>query len=319
MENEMNKIKKVWVFSEKQATLAGLCSGGRQLGEEVSAVLLGSKEEAETAFAFGADKVYWLGEPKPKKMFEDYTDTIRRLLRDEAPDLFMVQATKRGKLLAGRLAAGLGTSVLVDATEIKQDAEAIYVKHRVYGGAAFRTERALSPTTIATVGPGVFTIWPEDATRQGSVIEVPFAEPAFTIRLLETKNKACTEVNLAAAKRVVGVGRGLASQNDIKMVEELAALIGAEIGCSRPLAEGVNWLPRERYIGVSGAMLKPEVYLAVGISGQVQHMVGANQARVMIAINKDKGAPIFQQADYGIVGDLYKVLPMLKEMIKANL
>jgi electron transfer flavoprotein alpha subunit len=102
------------------------------------------------------------------------------------------------------------------------------------------------------------------------------------------------------------------------MLEEFTALIKAELGCSRPLAEGVNWLPRERYIGVSGAIIKPEVYFAIGISGQVQHMVGVNQAKVIIAINKDKTAPIFQQCDYGVIGDLYKILPALQERIKSS-
>ena len=102
------------------------------------------------------------------------------------------------------------------------------------------------------------------------------------------------------------------------MVEELAGLMEAEVGCSRPVAEGMNWLPKERYIGVSGAMLKPDLYLALGISGQVQHMVGVNQAKAIVAINKDKAAPIFSQADYGIVGDLYKVLPSLIEKFKAE-
>lgn len=313
----MSKINKVWVLAEKESGLAQLCAGGRQLGEVVAAVVLGTKEEAEKAIAMGADTVYWLGEAKPENMMEDYVKTISELLKTERPDLLMVQPTKRGKLIAGRLGASLGTSTLVDAAEIVLDGK-IQVKHMVYGGAAFRTERALTETTITTVGAGVFTALPEDATRQGKVVAVDYVEPTTKIKLLEKKSKESSSVNLSAAKRVVSIGRGIANQEDIKLVEELAAQIGAEVGCSRPIAEGVNWLPTERYIGVSGAMLKPEVYLAVGISGQVQHMVGANQAKVIISINKDKAAPIFKQSDYGIVGDLYKVLPLLTERFKAS-
>lgn len=313
----MSKINKVWVLAEKESGLAQLCAGGRQLGEQVAAVVLGTKEEAEKAIAMGADTVYWLGEPKPENMMEDYVKTISELLKKERPDLLMVQPSKRGKLIAGRLAASIGTSVLVDAAEIVVD-EKIKVTHLVYGGAAFRTERALTETTITTVGAGVFTALPEDATRQGTVVAVDYLEPPTKIKRLEKKSKESVSVNLSAAKRVVSIGRGIANQEDIKLAEELAAQIGAEVGCSRPIAEGVNWLPTERYIGVSGAMLKPEVYLAVGISGQVQHMVGANQAKVIIAINKDKAAPIFKQSDYGIVGDLYKVLPLLTEKFKAS-
>ncbi|ACL22606.1 Electron transfer flavoprotein alpha subunit [Desulfitobacterium hafniense DCB-2] len=314
----MSQVKKVWVLAEKTDALAQLCAGGRQLGEEVAALVWGSREEAEKAAAYGADKVYWLGSPDQGRMLEDYTTTIGELLKKEIPDLLLVQPSRRGKHMAGRLAAGLGTSVIVDAAEITIVQGDIQIKHMVYGGAAFREERAFGPTTITTVGPGVFSVPAEERGSHGEIVEVEFREPAVSVKCLEKKSKAGAEVNLNAAKRVLGVGRGFAEQADLKMAEELAGLIGAEVGCSRPIAEGVNWMARERYIGVSGAMLKPEIYFAVGISGQVQHMVGANQAKTIIAINKDKAAPIFQQADYGIVGDLYKILPVLSSLIKAN-
>ena len=118
-------------------------------------------------------------------------------------------------------------------------------------------------------------------------------------------------MNLAAAKVVVGVGRGLEREENLSLARDLAAAIGGEVGCSRPVAEGEKWMPRETYIGVSGVMIKPELYIACGISGQVQHMAGVNQSRVIVAINKDKSAPIFKQCDYGIVGDLSVVLPAL--------
>lgn len=313
----MSKINKVWVIAEKESVLAQLLAGGRQLGEEVAAVVLGTKEETDKAISLGADKIYWLGERKAENLYEDYAPTISRLLKQECPELVLVQPSKRGKLLAGRLAASIGTSVLVDAAEIKVE-EKVQVTHMVYGGAAFRTEQALTETAIATVGAGVYTALSEDASRQGTVVNVDFVEPQHKVKLIEKKNKEGAAVNLSAAKRVVGIGRGIANQEDIKLAQELAEQIGAEVGCSRPIAEGVNWLPTERYIGVSGAILKPEVYLAVGISGQVQHMVGVNQAKVIIAVNKDKAAPIFKHADYGIIGDLYKVLPLLTEKFKAN-
>ncbi|WP_425804081.1 electron transfer flavoprotein subunit alpha/FixB family protein [Desulfitobacterium sp. Sab5] len=313
----MSKINKVWVIAEKESALAQLLAGGRQLGEEVAAVVLGTKEETEKAIRLGADKIYWLGERKAENLYEDYAPTISGLLKQVHPELVLVQPSKRGKLLAGRLAASIGASVLADAAEIKAEGK-VQVTHMVYGGAAFRIEQALTETTIVTVGAGVYTTLPEDAARRGTVVNVDFVEPQHKVKLIEKKNKEGAAVNLSAAKRVVSIGRGIANQEDIKLAEELAEQIGAEVGCSRPIAEGVNWLPTERYIGVSGAILKPEVYLAVGISGQVQHMVGANQAKVIIAVNKDKAAPIFKHADYGIIGDLYKVLPLLTEKFKAN-
>ncbi|MCU7718176.1 FAD-binding protein, partial [Escherichia coli] len=140
---------------------------------------------------------------------------------------------------------------------------------------------------------------------------VPYVAPRHEILCRERRAKAASSVDLSKAKRVVGVGRGLAAQDDLKMVHELAAVLNAEVGCSRPIAEGENWMERERYIGVSGVLLKSDLYLTLGISGQIQHMVGGNGAKVIVAINKDKNAPIFNYADYGLVGDIYKVVPAL--------
>ncbi|NLF34817.1 MAG: electron transfer flavoprotein subunit alpha/FixB family protein, partial [Clostridiales bacterium] len=152
-------------------------------------------------------------------------------------------------------------------------------------------------------------------TPAGDMIEL-LAVPAAGIRFKGRTVKAVQRVNLAAAKKVVSVGRGLGAAEHLSCVNDFAAVIGAEIGCSRPVAEEEKWLPKERYIGISGCMVKPDLYIAAGISGQVQHMVGANQSGTIVAINKDKSAPIFKQCDYGIVGDLRTVLPALTERLK---
>ena len=133
--------------------------------------------------------------------------------------------------------------------------------------------------------------------------------------LLETRAKGGESVDLGTAKRVVGVGRGFAAEADLELARALAVRLGAELACSRPIAEGVNWMPTERYLGVSGATIKPDLYVAIGISGQVQHLVGVNNAKVIVAINKDKNAPVFAHADFGVVGDLYQVLPELTKSL----
>ena len=133
----------------------------------------------------------------------------------------------------------------------------------------------------------------------------------LAIVVKERRAKAAASVDLTKAKRVIGIGRGIAKQEDIAMIEAFAKAIGAEIGCSRPIAEGEHWMERERYIGVSGTQLKADIYIALGISGQIQHMVGAADCGVILAVNKDKNAPIFKDADAGIVGDLYKIVPEL--------
>ncbi|MFB6468711.1 electron transfer flavoprotein subunit alpha/FixB family protein [Cytobacillus sp. Hz8] len=294
-----------------------MCTGGHQLGAQVSAVLFGDKNQDEEAIASGADIVYLFEHPGESVMVEAYSTSITELLRAEKADLVMVHSSIRGKLIAGRIASQLGTSAISNVTGIRVEDGSIIAKHMVYGGAAIRTEKALSETAVVTIGTGVFASMPKEAARQGKIIEVDSNVDDAGIRILESRPKQGELVNLSAAKRVIGVGRGFANKEDLKMAEALAAQVGAEMACSRPIAEGEKWMSKERYIGVSGVVLKPDIYIAMGISGQIQHLVGVNQAKTLVAINKDKNAPIFKHADIGLVGDLYKVLPQIVEKLKA--
>lgn len=298
---------KIWVFAEKSAALSDLCLGARQIADQVEGVFIGSPEGAVFA-----DKV-WSISTQDGAMLEDYTETIAALCQKEKPDILLVAPTKRAKLIAGRLAALIGASVITDIMELGKDGLA---KRMVYGGAAVRCEKAVTSTAIIMVGPGVLEPAGEASTSQAQIENVDFIEPKVRMKVIKKEQKPKISVNLAGAKRVIGVGRGIAQAQDLDMVGQLANVIGAEVGCSRPIAEGEKWMPRETYIGVSGLVLAPEVYLALGISGQVQHMVGINRAKAVVAINKDKNAPIFKQADYGIVGDLYKIVPALIERLK---
>ncbi|MEA1960081.1 MAG: FAD-binding protein [Bacillota bacterium] len=311
-------VNNVWVITDDQKAVGELCGGGRQLGDQVSVVLFGDQNEAQEAIASGADQVYLFGQPGNSVMIEAYSKSIAELLRAEKADLVMVYSSVRGKLMAGRIASGLATSALSNVSELTVEDGSIIAKHMVYGGAAIRTEKALSDTVVVTVGTGVFEEMPKDVTRQGKVTEVNPGVDNTGIRVLETRPKQGEAVNLSAAKRVVGVGRGFAAKEDLKMAEEFAALIGAELGCSRPIAEGEKWMSKERYIGVSGVFLKTDIYISLGISGQIQHMVGVNQAKTLVAINKDKNAPVFKQADIGLVGDIYNVLPQIVAKMKAQ-
>lgn len=310
-------IKNVWIITDDQNAVGELCGGGRQLGEQVSVVLFGDQNLAQEAIASGADQVYLFGQPGDSVMIETYSKSIAQLLQAEKADLVMVFSSIRGKLMAGRIASQLATSALSNISELTVDDGSIIVKHMVYGGAAIRTEKALSDTVVVTVGTGVFEAMPKDASRQGKVTEINPDVDNGGIRVLETRSKQGELVNLSAAKRVVGVGRGFTAQEDLKMAEEMAALMGAEMGCSRPIAEGEKWMSKERYIGVSGIFLKPNIYISLGISGQIQHMVGVSQAKTLVAINRDKNAPVFKQVDIGLVGDLYTVLPQIIEKMKA--
>ncbi len=187
----------------------------------------------------------------------------------------------------------------------------------VYGGLALGNEKFASKVAIAVIGGGVFEAAVADAVKVGEGVAVDFVEPSAAVTCIERQPKQGSSVDLNKAKRVVGIGRGIAKQDDIAMAEELCQVLEAELGCSRPIAEGEKWMEHERYIGISGVMPKPELYLALGISGQIQHMVGANGSQTIMAVNKDKNAPIFQYSDYGIVGDIYKVVPAVIAALKG--
>lgn len=314
-------MTQVWAYSEKPAMLAELIGGARLLAEKINgtaaAVVLGSRADAEKAVALGATKVYWLGEKKDGALVDDYVPTLAQLAKTEKPALMLVGATKRGKAVAGRLAANLGASVITDAKEIATEGK-LTLKHMIFGGGAVRMEQPNSEVALATVGQGVYEAPAAEAGRSGEIVEVPFVEPAWKVKFVEKREKKVAAVNLAAAKRVICPGRGVGKQEDLAMISQLAQLLEAEIGCTRPLAEGLDWYPRERYIGVSGAFIKPDLYFGIGVSGQVQHTVGVGDSRVIVAVNKDKNAAIFPQADYGIVGDLYTFLPAFINALKAR-
>lgn len=307
----------IWAFSEKPALLAELIAGARQLSGAAAAVVVGTRTLCEQVLAAGADRVYWLGETSDTRLVEDYVPTLAALVTEQQPAALLIGATKRGKAVAGRLAARLGTSTITDVKRLSGEPGSYQAEHLIFGGGAVRTEQPHG-LLLCTVGQAAFEPLPPEPGRTGPVVEVPFVAPPWQVQLRERKEKPPASVNLAAAKRVVCPGRGLAKEEDLALMRELAQLLEAEIGCTRPLAEGLNWLPRERYIGVSGANLKADLYIGIGVSGQVQHTVGISEAHVVVAINKDKTAAIFQQADYGIVGDLYTVVPALIKALQAR-
>lgn len=315
--------QEVWAYSEKPALLAELITVARLLanGQDASvvAVVIGPHPEAQQAISLGASRVLWLGVKNEETQVEDYVPTLAALVEEQHPAVLLIGATRRGKAVAGRLSARIGTSAITDVKELILAEGELLARHMIFGGSALRTVKPLTATALATVGLGLYEPAAVDPERKGLIVEVPFIEPAWQLRYRERRQKKkLASVNLAAAKRVVCPGRGICKREDLAMISELAQLLEAETGCTRPLSEGLDWLPRERYIGVSGAFIKPELYLGIGVSGQVQHTVGVIGSRIIAAINKDKNAPIFDQVDYGIVGDLYAVVPALIEALKAG-
>lgn len=313
----MSKLSNVWVFSDVASRLPEVIAAGVQLGEKVSAFVLGSEDEISKAYSLGASHVYYLGEKDTSKIVEDYAATIAQIISNgDTQTLMLLGATKRGKALAAKLGVQLNAGVINDAAEVTVD-DGVIVKHMVYGGLAIGEEKITSSIAIVTLGNGVFEAAEADISRTGEAISIEFVEPKAAIKCIERRAKQGESVDLGKAKRVIAIGSGIGKQENLQMAADLGAALGAELGCSRPIAETEKWMERERYIGVSGVMLKPEIYLALGISGQIQHMVGALGSQTILAVNKDKNAPIFQYVDYGIVGDLNKVVPALINAFKS--
>lgn len=313
----MSKLSNVWVFSDNVERYGELMAGALQWGEQVYALVQEASQIAAVK-PFGAQGLYVLGDGCAQQRIENYAETLSSLIEKPADGhapttLLLLAATKRGKALAARLSVLLEAALVNDVTTFSVEADGVYAEHRMYGGLAFGKEKINTAVAIITLAPGAVEAIAANPAHDCPVYNASYVTPRLEILCTERRAKSLSSVDLSKAKRVVGVGRGLLSQEDLRMVQDLATVLGAEVGCSRPIAEGEHWMERERYIGVSGVLLKSDLYLTLGISGQIQHMVGGNGAKTIVAINKDKNAPIFKYADYGLVGDIYKVVPALIE------
>ena len=312
----------IWVFSEKPALQAELIASAQQLttntGGQVIAVVLGARAQAGQAIEQGAQRVLWLDELQPDRLVEDIVPTLAVAVQAKHPFGFLIGATVHGRSVAGRLAARLGVAALADVLEFQWEGSTLLARHMVFGGGAVRIDRPLASPVIATIGQGVFEVGTRPSASNPEIESLPWVEPPWQAVVIERRSRGASSVNLSAAKRVVCPGRGVARQEDLGMIKELAQALSAEMACTRPLAEGLGWLPRERYIGISGAMIKPDLYLGVGVSGQAQHTIGMSESRVVVAINKDRNAPLVSQSDYAVEGDLYQVVPALIRALKAR-
>jgi electron transfer flavoprotein alpha subunit len=313
----------ILVYSEQHDTALELVAAARtlapQLGLTVSAAALG--ETAATAAAdlaaHGAAPVYVCSEPALEGLDTGVVaQALAHIVEQAAASLVLLGSTRRGRELGGRLAQRLGAGCVTDATSLAVEDGLLVAGRYNLGGATVQREAITTPLQVVAVMPKIFEAGAPAGVGGGAVVTVSPGLAAPAVRVVDRRPKEGEAVDLAAAARIVGVGRGLAKRDDVPLGEGLAAALGAELACTKSLAD-FGWMSDDRIVGLSGAKTTPEVYLAVGISGQVQHTVGIAQARIIAAINQDKDAPIFALADYGIVGDLYKVVPALIERLKA--
>ncbi len=319
------KYEGVWVFSENPAVARELLSKGRELsgklGTHLAAVVLGENaaETSKELIAFGADKVYTVQDPS-LKTFEvhPYSDVLTEMARTYRPDVILVGATRSGLELAARLAERLKTGCCTECSKLDVDPEkkCVVVDRLVLGGNITETLIIRAKPQIFTLPKGVFQPLNKDPSRTGETVQVQPKIAESPVKVLGRKPKQFAGVRVTEAEAIVSFGRGLKKKEDMPIIEELAKTISGVVGCSRPIAEDLKWLPIDQYVGLSGQKVAPKLYLACGISGQIQHITGIQNARVVVCVNTDSKAPIFEYADYGIVGDLYKIVPALTEAFK---
>jgi electron transfer flavoprotein alpha subunit len=323
----------IWVFPEQRSgelkkVSFEILTVGRRLadkaGEELGALLLGSGVEmlvSELA-KYGADKVFLANSEDLKDFLtEAYSSVICEAVRANEPSVILFSATTLGRELAPRVAARLGIGLTTDCTELDiNEAGRLTVKRPIFAGKLFAnvTFDHGNPQ-MASVRPNVIPV--QENPKAGDVIklEVRIDPSRVRTKLKEIKKGTGARVDLTEAKFIVSGGRGMKGPENYSILEDLATVLGSEatVGASRSAVDA-GWRPHSDQVGQTGKTVTPDLYIACGISGAIQHLAGMSSSKYIVAINKDPDAPIFKKADYGIVGDLFKIVPLITEELKKS-
>lgn len=340
------EYKGVFVFAQQvDNKLSGialeLVGKGKELAKdletEVTAVLVGCgvKELADELAAYGADKVILVDDPELKEYrTEPYAHAFSSVIEKYKPEIFLVGATAIGRDLAPRVSARIHTGLTADCTQLdigdfpinpipgrEQLHNQLLMTRPAFGGNTIATIACPEfRPQMATVRPGVMQKAPK---IEGAKAVIEEFNPGFTpnnkyVEILEIVKSVVDAVDIMDAKILVSGGRGVGNADNFKLLDDLAEVLGATVSCSRAVVDA-GWKAKDLQVGQTGKTVRPSVYFAIGISGAIQHLAGMEESDLIIAINKDETAPIFDVADYGIVGDLNKILPALTEKLKAEL
>ena len=339
----LEEYKGVYVFAEQvDNKLSGIAFEllgkakdlAADLNAEVAAVLIGSdvKGLADELAAYGADKVIVVDDPELKEYrTEPYAHALASVIEKYKPEIMLVGATAIGRDLGPRVSARVQTGLTADCTQLEigdfpinpvagkeQKHNQLLMTRPAFGGNTIATIACPdNRPQMATVRPGVMQKIDPIAGAKAEVIEY---NPGFIpdnkyVEILDIVKELSDTVDIMDAKILVSGGRGVGSAENFKMLQDLADVIGGTVSCSRAVVDN-GWLPKELQVGQTGKTVRPNVYFAIGISGAIQHTAGMEESDIIIAINKDDSAPIFDVADYGIVGDLNKIVPKLTEELK---
>jgi electron transfer flavoprotein alpha subunit len=288
-------------------------------GAPLSALILGPGAEAQAASLAGAERVFACDDPLHESFhLGAQADALKAAAEACGASMILLAATPAGRELAAAAAADLGTCVASDVTLLRLDGGVLEFTRPIYAGKALQTARFRSLPAVATLRPNVFAPPPAAAGAPPEVVRLeppaPFAYRSRIVEILEPEEK---KLDLTEADIIVSGGRGLGGPEQFAVIESLARALGAVVGASRAVCDA-GWRPHSDQVGQTGKTVSPKLYIACGISGAIQHLAGMSSSRCIVAINKDRGAPIFQVADYGIVGDLFEVVPALERAFKQS-
>ena len=326
----------VWVFIEQTGgepaqvswELLGVGADlAKTLDVELCAVVIGDEVEdlCREAFSYGASKAYLIDGPVfHHYRTEAYQRALCRLIEKYKPEILLVGATGLGRDLAGAVATDLATGLTADCTGLDIDDKRQLMQTRpAFGGNIMATIMTESTRPqMSTVRPHVMQMPPKDESRAGQIIResLEIDEAELAVKVLEVhdlRGHSASDIDLAAAEVIVSGGRGMKSKENFAILQELADELGGAVGASRSAVEA-GWMPVERQVGQTGKTVRPKIYIACGISGAIQHLVGMQDSDVVIAINRDRQAPIFEVATYGIEGDLFKVVPEMTRYLREQ-
>lgn len=335
---EKKDYKNVFVFAEQregviQSVAFELLGKARDLaddlGQKVVALLLGSgiKDQAQTLIEFGADEVIVVDTPELKDyLSEQYSQAVYQIIDDRKPNIVLYGATTIGRDMAPRLASRLKAGLTADCTKLevkpnKEEELELHSTRPAFGGNLMAT--IVCPNTrpqMSTVRPGVMQKMQRQPGRQGVVTEFTpkFDTSKFKVKLVETIKADKQMADISEAKILVSGGRGVHNREGFDKLQALADVLGGQVASSRAMVDN-GVMPHECQVGQTGKTVRPNLYVACGISGAIQHLAGMEESDFIIAINKDKFAPIFSVADLGIVGDLHKIVPMLTERLRKEM
>jgi electron transfer flavoprotein alpha subunit len=297
-----------------------LLTKGREVSKaldiELAAVVFGKTEsDCQPYFEYGAQKAILVPQDSVGRLdAETYANVLFEISKESGPDILLLRSTRLGKETAGRVAQKLQAGCITDAIGLEMKGTDLVVNRYALGGNTVSSEIIKSPKKVISFMPRTFEA--QKAPAHGTVVKSDLKVPKTRVELMELRKKTGEAVNIESAETLVCVGKGIAKKEDLEMVKELASLLGGELGCTRALSSDYHWISEDRMVGISGKRCKPKLDVSIGLSGQIQHTVGIMTSKLIVAINKDKEAPIFKMADYGIVGDLYQVVPKLVEKIR---